>query len=141
DGVEMKMIDRNGEEIGDVPTCQPQFMPSTKRKRTYIDFRHNRRYQYLQDKEEEEAIEVIDTETDYVIDSYADVHVPVIGDVAAGLPITAIQHYGENICLIDDWVIQPQHTYALNVTGDSMVGTGIDKGDLVIVHKQENVTN
>lgn len=38
-------------------------------------------------------------------------------------------------------MIQEKLTYALRVTGDSMIDIGIDRGDIVIVHRQESVGN
>ncbi|MDC3418077.1 transcriptional repressor LexA [Aquibacillus salsiterrae] len=141
DGVEVKIVDRNGEQVSDIPPCQPQFFPNTKRNRTYIDLRHQKTYQYAQDKDDETNVEVVDAATNLMVDANVDVRVPVIGDVAAGIPITAIEHFQESIQLLDDWVIQQGNTYALRVSGDSMINAGIDKGDLVIVNKQEAVNN
>src|SRR5690606_15658173 len=51
-----------------------------------------------------------------------------------------IQHYDDIVYLDQDWLIQSNNTYALKVTGDSMIDAGIDIGDLVIVHRQEAVS-
>ncbi|WP_407270371.1 transcriptional repressor LexA [Radiobacillus sp. PE A8.2] len=141
DGAAVKIIDRNGELVSDVPPCQPQFKPNTKRSRTYMDLRHQRSYQYAQDLEDETNVEIIDATTNLVLDVDVDKSIPVIGDVAAGIPTTAIEHFEESILLSDEWIIQSNSTFALKVKGDSMIGAGIDIGDLVIVHKQEAVTN
>lgn len=141
DGVEIKIIDRNWEEVSDVPPCQPQFLPNTKQTSTYKDLRHNRTYHYIQDKEDESSIEIVDPFTNITLDVDIDVQVPLIGDVAAGVPITAFENYEDTILLPDYWIINDQLTYALRVTGDSMIDAGIDKGDIVIVHRQETVVN
>jgi DNA helicase II / ATP-dependent DNA helicase PcrA len=141
DGVEMKLMDCNGDQVSDVPPCQPQFLPNTKQTRIYRDLRHNQTYHYVQDLEDETNVEVMDPATNMMVDASVDVNVPLIGDVAAGIPTTAIQNYEETIPLLDYWVIQEDLTYALRVTGDSMMDAGIDKGDIVIVHRQEAVVN
>ncbi|GAA4074522.1 hypothetical protein GCM10022410_19520 [Amphibacillus indicireducens] len=141
DGIELKIIDRSEEIVNDVPPCQPQFLPDTKQTRKYRDLRHNKTYHYLQDKEDHQHIEVIDPETNMTLDANVDVKIPLIGDVAAGIATTAIQNYEEMIPLIDRWVIQQEDTFALRVTGDSMINAGIDIGDIVIVHRQETVVN
>lgn len=140
-GIEVKIIDRNGERVGDVPPCQPQFLPATKKQHTYVDLRHQVSYRYLKDKEDETIVEVVDPTTNLTLESAVDLRIPIIGDVAAGIPTTAIEQYEDSVLLMENWVIQPQHTFALKVTGDSMIDAGIDKGDLVIVHKQESVSN
>lgn len=141
DGVEIKLIDRDEEYISDVPPCQPSFLPNTKQTRIYEDLRHNRVYHYVQDMEDEANVEIIDPSTNMAIDENVDIQVPLVGDVAAGIPITALENYEESISLLDYWVIQENLTYALRVTGDSMIDIGIDKGDIVIVHRQETVGN
>ena len=141
DGVDLKLLDRNGKQISDVPLCQPQFLANPKQTRTYNDLRHHRTYHYVQNMEEEGHVEIIDPTTNLEVDVHADVPVPVIGDVAAGRPTTAIESWEERIPLPADWVIQEKATYALRVTGDSMIDAGMDKDDLVIVHQQETAEN
>ena len=62
---------------------------------------------------------------------------PVIGDVAAGKPIEAQQH-------IECYVTEDEDLdadYALRVKGDSMIGAGIDDGDIVFIREQPDVEN
>jgi len=141
DGVEIKIINRNGEEITDIPACQPQFLPSTKHSRIYKNLRNRNAYQYVQEVDDEKHIDIIDSMTGLTLDCDVDCAVPLIGNVAAGIPATAIQDFEDTVLLPKDWVIVPNDTYALRVTGDSMIDVGIDKGDIVIVHKQEAADN
>lgn len=141
DGIETKIIDRQGEIVPDIPPCQPQFLPQTKQTREYKDFRHNRAYQYVQDKEDETVVEIVDPETDMTVDVDVDVEIPLVGNVAAGIPITAIENYEDTILLPESWIVQEKDTYALRVTGDSMIEAGIDKGDIVIINRQETANN
>jgi repressor LexA len=66
-----------------------------------------------------------------------DVSVPVMGRIAAGTPISAIQNKSHSIALSQDFLTQGEH-YALEVRGDSMVEAGILDGDLVVIRKQDN---
>lgn len=141
DGVEIHIIDRNDEILTDIPPCQPQFMPNKKITREYKDLRHDRTYLYNQEIDDETNIEIVDPKTKLSLDCSVDVQVPVIGNVAAGIPTTAIENVDDYIFLNKDWIIQANQTYALRVTGDSMIDFGIDQGDLVIVHKQQVVCN
>ncbi len=64
------------------------------------------------------------------------VMIPIMGRIAAGTPITALQTRLETICLPASLIAKGEH-YALQVRGDSMVDAGILDGDTVIIHKQE----
>lgn len=62
--------------------------------------------------------------------------VPVMGRIAAGTPITALQNRSSTISLPPDLLATGEH-YALEVRGDSMIEAGIFDSDLVVIRKQE----
>jgi repressor LexA len=62
--------------------------------------------------------------------------IPVMGRIAAGTPITAIQNRSHSIALSTDFLAAGEH-YALEVQGDSMVDAGILDGDTVVIRRQE----
>lgn len=63
--------------------------------------------------------------------------IPVMGRIAAGTPISAIQTRSHSITLSGDFLAQGDH-FALEVRGDSMVEAGILDGDLVVIRRQDN---
>ncbi len=65
---------------------------------------------------------------------------PIVGRVAAGSPILAQEHI-EDYCAIPPSFFHPQADYLLTVHGDSMIECGILDGDLIAVHRTENVQN
>ena len=67
----------------------------------------------------------------------ASISIPVMGRIAAGTPISAIQNKSHSITLSPDFLTQGEH-YALEVRGDSMVEAGILDGDLVVIRRQDN---
>ena len=67
------------------------------------------------------------------------VRIPVIGRIAAGLPIEAIEDPGDVVELAVGSV--PDNCYALRVRGTSMIDDHIDDGDLVVIRPQPNVEN
>lgn len=69
----------------------------------------------------------------------AAVAVPVMGRIAAGVPIEAIQHQTHLISVPPDMLGSGEH-YALEVKGDSMIDAGIFDGDTVII-KDVNTAN
>lgn len=64
----------------------------------------------------------------------ANVNVPVMGRIAAGVPISAIQNQTNMLSLPPDMVGSGEH-YALEVKGDSMINAGIFDGDTVIIKR------
>lgn len=60
------------------------------------------------------------------------VSIPVMGRIAAGVPIDAIQHQTHSISVPPDMIMGGEH-YALEVKGDSMIEAGIFDGDTVII--------
>ncbi|MGF6176990.1 transcriptional repressor LexA [Ensifer sp. 4252] len=60
------------------------------------------------------------------------VSVPVMGRIAAGVPISAIQNNTHDITVPLDMIGSGEH-YALEVKGDSMIEAGIFDGDTVII--------
>lgn len=62
--------------------------------------------------------------------------IPVMGRIAAGTPISAIQNSMHTIAVSPDFVAGGEH-YALEVRGDSMVEAGILDGDIVVIRKQD----
>jgi len=63
--------------------------------------------------------------------------IPVMGRIAAGTPISAIQTRSHSITLSGDFLAQGDH-FALEVRGDSMVEAGILDGDLVVIRRQDS---
>jgi repressor LexA len=62
--------------------------------------------------------------------------IPVMGRIAAGTPISAIQHRSHTISMPADMLGTGDH-YALEVRGDSMVDAGILDGDTVVIRRQD----
>ena len=68
------------------------------------------------------------------------VEIPMMGRIAAGVPIAAIQDHSANIPVPPDMLRSGEH-YALEISGDSMIGAGILDGDTVIIRKADTARN
>lgn len=68
------------------------------------------------------------------------VAVPVMGRIAAGTPISAIQNHTHDIPCPPDMLTNGEH-FALEVNGDSMIEAGIHDGDIVIIRRCDNAEN
>ena len=64
--------------------------------------------------------------------------ISVLGSIAAGTPIEAIQQEVDRVALPENLQNNGEH-YGLKVKGDSMIEAGINDGDTVIVKKTTNV--
>ncbi|MHB1103165.1 MAG: transcriptional repressor LexA [Devosia sp.] len=69
-------------------------------------------------------------------DQYRAVIVPVMGRIAAGTPIEAIQTHSHTIAVPPEMLGAGEH-FALEVRGDSMIEAGIFDGDTVLIRKQD----
>ncbi|NMG38513.1 transcriptional repressor LexA [Chelativorans sp. ZYF759] len=72
-------------------------------------------------------------------DAGGSISVPVMGRIAAGVPIDAIQHQTHSISVPPDMISGGEH-YALEVKGDSMIEAGIFEGDTVIIRHASTAT-
>jgi repressor LexA len=68
------------------------------------------------------------------------VAIPVMGRIAAGTPISAIQNRSHNIAVAPEMLGKGDH-YALEVRGDSMIDAGILDGDTVLIRKTDSADN
>jgi len=66
--------------------------------------------------------------------------IPLIGKIAAGLPIEAIEEFAEDIPA-PPGTKNPDDFFALRVEGDSMIDAGINDGDTVIIKKTNIAEN
>ena len=74
---------------------------------------------------------------------YADVRagtVPLMGRIAAGVPISAIQNHTQDISVPPEMVSGGEH-FALEVKGDSMIDAGINEGDIIICKRCDTADN
>ncbi|QRM55531.1 transcriptional repressor LexA [Sinorhizobium sp. BG8] len=70
-------------------------------------------------------------------DFSSSVSIPVMGRIAAGVPISAIQNNTHDITIPAEMIGSGEH-YALEVKGDSMIEAGILDGDTVIIRNASN---
>ena len=64
------------------------------------------------------------------------ISIPVMGRIAAGTPISALQTRSHTIAMPPDFLASGEH-YALEVRGDSMIEAGILDSDTVIIRRQD----
>uniref|UniRef100_A0A7C4XVM8 LexA repressor n=1 Tax=candidate division WWE3 bacterium TaxID=2053526 RepID=A0A7C4XVM8_UNCKA len=84
------------------------------------------------------GIEVLDQTIDT---SLHGVQLPLVGYIAAGKPIDAIENPLETITVASDLVSRNKRCYVLQVRGDSMIEEGIFNNDYVVIQQQEFANN
>jgi repressor LexA len=67
------------------------------------------------------------------------VTVPLIGRVAAGSPVLAVENVEDEVVWPEGLTAEP--SFALRVKGDSMIDDGIHDGDIVLVRQQASADN
>jgi len=72
--------------------------------------------------------------------SNKDIEIPVLGKIAAGTPIEAIQNEVSRVVLPQALSKDGEH-FGLKISGDSMIEAGINDGDTVIVRKTNTANN
>ncbi len=82
------------------------------------------------------AIEIVGSRDPSAPDAGEVVKVPLLGRVAAGLPILAEENIEEYMSFPVGMVKQGGNVFALEVSGDSMMEDGIMDGDYVLVREQ-----
>lgn len=75
------------------------------------------------------ALRPLMTEDDFV-------EIPVLGKVAAGQPLLAVQNYEDTVKIDRFFIGQNREVFALRVKGESMIEAGIFDGDYVFIRKQ-----
>ena len=66
--------------------------------------------------------------------------VPVLGKIAAGTPVEAIQNEVSRVSIPEELSKNGEH-FGLKVSGDSMIEAGINDGDTVIIKKSDSANN
>jgi len=69
------------------------------------------------------------------------IELPVMGRIAAGVPIEAIQHASHSVSVPTGMLSGNGEHYALEVKGDSMIEAGINDGDIVVIRETSTAEN
>ncbi|OED47631.1 transcriptional repressor LexA [Leisingera sp. S232] len=71
----------------------------------------------------------------------AAVELPVMGRIAAGVPIEAISQVSHQVTVPGGMIAPTGQHYALEVKGDSMIDAGINDGDIVVIRETAAADN
>lgn len=117
--------------------CEAVKLKSTSSVHSHLETLEKNGY-IRRDPSKPRAIEIIDDE--FNLTRRELVNVPIIGTIAAGQPILAVENI-ESYFPIPSEYMPNEDTFMLKVKGDSMINAGIYNGDSILVQKQSHAKN
>ena len=117
--------------------CEAVHLKSTSSVHSHLETLEKNGY-IRRDPTKPRAIEIIDD--NFNLTRREVVNVPIIGQVAAGQPLLAVENI-ENYFPIPTEFMPNAETVMLKVKGDSMINAGIFNGDKILVQKQSDAQN
>lgn len=117
--------------------CEAVNLKSTSSVHSHLETLEKNGY-IRRDPSKPRAIEILDD--NFNLTRRELVNVPIVGRVAAGEPILAVENV-ENYFPIPAEFMPNEQTFMLNVKGDSMINVGIFDGDQVLVKVQSTAVN
>ena len=117
--------------------CEAVHLKSTSSVHSHLESLEKNGY-IRRDPTKPRTIEILDD--DFALTRRELVNVPVIGTVAAGVPILAEQNI-EDYLPIPAEILPNKEVFMLKVKGNSLIEAGLYNGDKVIVAKQPNAEN
>ena len=117
--------------------CEAVHLKSTSYVHSHLETLEKNGY-IRRDPTKPRAIEIIDD--NFNLTRREVVNVPIIGQVAAGQPLLAVENI-ENYFPIPTEFMPNAETFMLKVKGDSMINAGIFNGDKILVQKQSDAQN
>ena len=85
------------------------------------------------------GIEIVDTDGSAAETAPSNtIEIPIVGRVAAGTPILAVQNLEGTVTIDRDFLACRSDVFALRVKGDSMINAGIFDGDLIFARQQKS---
>lgn len=117
--------------------CEAVHLKSTSSVHSHLETLEKNGY-IRRDPTKPRAIEIIDD--NFNLNRREMVSVPIIGTVAAGSPILAVENIDSYFPIPSEY-LPNQEIFMLMVKGDSMINAGIYEGDKVLVQKQSTAKN
>lgn len=140
DGAIIQVINRNQETVDDLPVFRSSWGLSNINRLNYHDLKTGQDMMLCYDPEDPTSMELDrQGKCEFLVENQL-VRIPVYGSIAAGQPLNMNIEFDNDIYLPKAWVKGVEH-FGLKVRGDSMIGAGIDHGDIVVVKAQSVADN
>ena len=119
--------------------CEAVHLKSTSSVHSHLETLEKNGY-IRRDPTKPRAIEIMDDSFNYLRTETEIASIPVIGTVAAGQPLLAVENITDYFPFPAN-LLPNKETFILRVKGDSMINMGIYEGDQIIVRKQNTASN
>jgi len=84
------------------------------------------------------GIELVDAYSNSALEA---IELPIVGKIAAGKPIEALQDMDQTILVSPNMISSSKRNFVLKVVGNSMIEDGINSGDYVVIEQRETASN
>ena len=118
--------------------CEAVHLKSTSSVHSHLETLEKNGY-IRRDPTKPRAIEIMDDSFNMIRKEI--VNIPIIGRVAAGTPILAVENIESYFPVPAELIPAGKETFILTVEGESMINAGIYDKDLLVVQKQETARN
>lgn len=118
--------------------CEAVHLKSTSSVHAHLETLEKNGY-IRRDPTKPRAIEITDDE--FGLSRREIINVPMLGTVAAGEPLLAVEEVTEYFTIPADMMPSNADIFMLRVKGDSMINMGIFEGDSIIVKRQSTASN
>jgi len=135
DGNEIVIINRDLEEISDIPKFDVSMIPSTLETVEFIDIRKNISHKFIKDSTVTGEIYIEDNGVEKKVDNLRSI--PVYNEIAAGMPILINNEFQGKYFLPSEWLGTLNNLFILKIKGESMINKNINDGDYVVINKQD----
>ena len=134
DGNELIIINKELEEVNDIPKFSSSMIPSALETIEYINLKRNISHKFIKDSN---SISEIYIENNGIEEKVEDIRsIPVYNEIAAGKPILINDTLEGKYFLPSEWVGNSNELFILKIKGDSMINKNINDGDYVVINKQ-----
>jgi len=141
DGHNFIVLNRNYEEIADIPLFHQSMLPDGGDIYQFKDLKTKREYTVKVDYDAPDRVMVAGDETHEEYSGPNVQKLPIFHRVAAGNSHLMDEQVQGYFSLPARWFNSKKNVFILKVKGDSMVDADIDDGDLVVVEKKESAGN
>lgn len=134
DGNEVVIINKDLEEIDDIPKFDSSMLPSTLKNIEYINLKWNTSHKFIKDTTTMSDIYIEKNGIETKVEEIRPI--PVYNEIAAGIPMHINDSIQGSFYLPVEWVGLSNDIFMLKIKGDSMKNKNINDGDYVIINKQ-----
>lgn len=134
DGNELIIINKELEEVKDIPKFSSSMIPSALETIEYINLKRNTSNKFIKDSNSVGEIYIDNNGIEEKVENIRSI--PIYSEIAAGKPILINDTLEGKYFLPSEWVGNSNDLFILKIKGDSMINKNINDGDYVVINKQ-----